>query len=169
MGERGTPCSPPGDPMNIYLNDPMRHKIYLAGPFFNEDQLIVAAIVEQLAEAANLDHFSPRLRCCCPPDATIAQRKLSFDMNVEAITNADLVLARIDDFDPGTMWEIGYAYGVSVPVYAYTTVEGRGLNLMLAQSCKGFIKGLDELEEFIGGNGMVSWNAAHKIHNGVII
>lgn len=155
--------------MTIYENNPMKHKVYLAGPFFNEEQRIVAATIEQFAEAAGLDSFSPRLRCCCPPDAPLTQRKISFDMNTTAITNADLVLARIDDFDPGTMWEIGYAYHAGVPVYAYTTVAGRGLNLMLAQSCKGFLRGYEEIDEFMGYNGMVKWNAAHKIYNGEII
>lgn len=155
--------------MNIYKNDPMKHKIYLAGPFFNEEQLSVAGAVEKLAEDAGLDYFSPRLRCCCPPDASFAQRKISFDMNVNAIELSDLVIARIDDFDAGTMWEMGYAYRSKRPVYAYTTVKGRGLNLMLAQSCKGFICGLDELAKFMGKDGMVDWNAAQRIHNGEII
>lgn len=155
--------------MNIYENNPMKHKVYLAGPFFNEEQRIVAATVEQLAEASGLDYFSPRLRCCCPPDASYAQRKMSFDMNVNAIELSDLVLARIDDFDPGTMWEMGYAFRAKRPVYAYTTVDGRGLNLMLAQSCKGFICGFDQLREFLGDKGMVDWEAARKIHNGEII
>ena len=155
--------------MNIYKNNPMIHKVYLAGPFFTEEQLSVAASVEELATAAGLDFFSPRLRCCCPPDATIAQRKMSFGMNVDAIELSDLVLARIDDFDAGTMWEMGYAFRSRRPVYAYTTVKGRGLNLMLAQSCKGFICGLDELARFVGKNGLVDWEAARKIHDGEII
>lgn len=155
--------------MHVYQNDPKRHKVYLAGPFFNEEQVSVASKLETLSEAAGLDFFSPRLRCCCPPDATFAQRAMSFSMNVEAIKQSDLVIARIDDFDPGTMWEIGFAYANGRPVFAYTTVPGRGLNLMLAQSCKGFMCGFDELKSFVGSNGMVNWEAPHKIHNGEII
>lgn len=155
--------------MHIYKDNATIHKIYLAGPFFTKEQIEVAGAVEAMAEKAHQDYFSPRLRCCCPPDASIAQRKMSFNMNVSAIEQSDLVIARIDDFDPGTMWEIGYAYGCKRPVYAYTTVEGRGLNLMLAQSCSGFICGLDQLKLFMGNNGMVNWEAARKIHNGEII
>lgn len=155
--------------MNIYDNIPMRHKIYLAGPFFNAEQIDVMTTVEHLASKAGLNYFSPRLRCCCPPNAPFEQRKMSFDMNVSAIEASDLVLARIDDFDAGTMWEMGYAFHAKRPVYAYTTVLGRGLNLMLAQSCKGFICGLDELANFMGKDGQVNWGSAHTIHNGEII
>ena len=155
--------------MNIYKSEPMRHKVYLAGPFFNQEQIEVQDRVEKLAEKAKLDYFSPRLRCLCAPDASFAQRKYTFDMNVNAIELADLVIARIDDFDPGTMWEIGYAYRSKRPVYAYTTVPGRGLNLMLAQSCKGFLCGFDEIEKFMGKDGWVDWEAAKRIHNGEII
>lgn len=155
--------------MDIYLNDPKRHKVYLAGPFFNEEQIQVATEVEKYAELAGLDYFSPRLRCCCPPDASYAQRAVSFDMNVKAIQQSDMVIARIDDFDAGTMWEMGLAYANKRPVYAYTTVLGRGLNLMLAQSCKGFIRSLSQLQLFMGAHGMVNWSIPNKIHNGEII
>lgn len=155
--------------MKIYENEPLKHKVYLAGPFFNNEQRIVAATIEQYAEDSKLDYFSPRLRCCCPPDAPFTQRVVSFDMNCKAIEGSDLVLARIDDFDPGTMWEIGYAFAHKRPVYAYTTVEGRGLNLMLAQSCSGFLRGFEEISNFLGKNGLVDWNVAHKIYNGEII
>ena len=78
--------------------------------------------------------------------------------------SSDIILARIDDFDPGTIWEIGFAYGrrlleaspglavVHFPhprVYAYTTVPTRGLNLMLAQSVDGFLKGLPSVYKFL--------------------
>lgn len=159
----------PGVIMKIYKNDPMHHKIYLAGPFFNEEQIHVAGAVEALAERSGVDYFSPRLRCCCPPNANFTQRALSFDMNITAIEQSDLVLARIDDFDAGTMWEMGYAFRCKRPVYAYTMVEGRGLNLMLAQSCKGFLRGLNQIEAFLGSTGLVNWEVPYKIHNGEII
>lgn len=155
--------------MNLYKNDPTKHKIYLAGPFFTPEQIEVANHLEALAERSGVDYFSPRLRCCCPPNASYAQRKMSFDMNVAAIETSDLVLARIDDFDAGTMWEMGYAFCCKRPVYAYTMVEGRGLNLMLAQSCKGFLRGMNQLEAFLGSTGMVNWEVPYKIHNGEII
>lgn len=136
--------------------------IYLAGPFFNEEQLRVQAEVERLSAAAGHTGFSPRLECLCPPDASKEQRVEAFHMNCDGINESDFILARIDDFDPGTVWEVGFAYGLRISdvdgtplsgyrpkIYCYTTVEGRGLNLMLAQSSDGFLQGLGAVEEFL--------------------
>ena len=125
-------------------------KFYLAGPFFNSDQVRVLEAVENAAKRYSLEYFSPRLECYCPPGAPIEQRQKTFRMNCEGISKSDFILARIDDFDPGTMWELGYAYAIRKPlIYCYTTVEGRGLILMLAQSSDGFIQGLQSLETFL--------------------
>lgn len=155
--------------MHVFNSNSMIHKIYLAGPFFTSSQLATAETVEAACKAAGVDAFSPRLRCCCPPNATISQRRLSFEMNTEAIKQCDLVLACIDDFDAGTMWEMGYAYALKKPVYAYTLVPGRGLNLMLAQSCSGFINGTQQLTRFLSSGGMVDFTEATKTHGGEII
>lgn len=155
--------------MNIYGNDNLKHKVYLAGPFFTKEQKAVAELVEDLCNKGKLDYFSPRLRCFCPPDADITQRNMTFNMNCEAIEKCDLVLACIDDFDAGTMWEIGYAFAHKRPVIAYSMVPGRGLNLMLAQSCKGFLNGEEQLTDFLFGNGMVNWDVIVPIHTGEII
>ena len=155
--------------MHIFNSDSMTHKIYLAGPFFNADQLATAEAVEEACNNAGVESFSPRLKCCCPPNASMAQRKASFDMNTEAIKQCDLVLACIDDFDAGTMWEMGFAFALKKPVYAYTLVPGRGLNLMLAQSCAGFINGISQLAKFLSVGGMVDFTEATKTHGGEII
>ena len=155
--------------MEIFKNNHMQHKLYLAGPFFTPQQRHTAELVEQACAHANLDAFSPRLRCFCPPNATHAQRRMTFDMNVTAIEKCDLVLACIDDFDAGTMWEMGYAYALGKPIYAYSMVPGRGLNLMLAQSSAGFLNGMEQMTKFLGENGMVDFEAATKIHKGEII
>lgn len=155
--------------MNIYGNDNLKHKVYLAGPFFTPEQKVVAELVESLSATAGLDYFSPRLRCMCPPNADTTQRSMTFNMNCEAIEKCDLVLACIDDFDAGTMWEIGYAFAHKRPVIAYSMVPGRGLNLMLAQSCKGFINGEEQLSKFLGKTGLVEWEAVTPTHVGEII
>lgn len=155
--------------MNVFSSNSMTHKIYLAGPFFTTAQLATAVVAEEACNAAGVDAFSPRLKCCCPPNASMAQRKASFDMNTEAIKQCDLVLACIDDFDAGTMWEMGFAFALKKPVYAYTLVPGRGLNLMLAQSCAGFINGVPQLTKFLSKGGMVDFTEATKTHGGEII
>lgn len=127
-------------------------RIYLASPFFKEEQIYVCRQIEEKAKAVGIELFSPRIETYCPPGSPMAQRKKAFDGNIAGITMADLVLARIDDYDPGTIWELGLAYGMQAEgptietvrpiIYCFTTEENRGLNLMLAQSSHGFIKGL---------------------------
>jgi nucleoside 2-deoxyribosyltransferase len=129
----------------------MDKKVYLAGPFFNPEQIDTIHRIENLCKLNHVDFFSPRLECMCPPDATEEQRRYSFEANVFHIVNAKYILARIDDFDPGTMWEMGYASRCGVPTYAFTTVEGRGLNLMLAASGVRIIQGWDKLGKFLEG------------------
>ena len=136
-------------------------RFYLAAPFFSNEQLGVVNHVEDMSDQLGHECFSPRTQTFCPPDATIEQRKASFEANVRGIINTDFVLARIDDFDPGTIWELGYAYRVAeekrdgavhpLKIYAFTTVPGRGLNLMLAQGVDGFIQGLDGVQRFLEG------------------
>lgn len=136
-------------------------KLYLAGPFFNTEQVEVLENVEACAGRCGYEIFSPRVECFCPPGASIEQRNKSFQMNCSGIISSDFVLARIDDFDPGTIWELGFSFGirngydsptplqVRPKVYAYTTVPSRGLNLMLAQSVDGFLKGLPSVYKFL--------------------
>jgi nucleoside 2-deoxyribosyltransferase len=47
------------------------------------------------------------------------------------------------------MWEVGYGYALGKPIVMYSTVPGRGLNLMLAQSVVGFVSGLDDVRTFL--------------------
>jgi nucleoside 2-deoxyribosyltransferase len=124
-------------------------KVYLAGPFFNSEQKRVMGEIESHCLKIGMSFFSPRLNCICPPDATEEVRCNVFRENCGGVYESLFVLARIDDFDPGTVWEMGLAYGVNIPVYAYTTVKGRGLNLMLAQGCEGFLIGLESVKKFL--------------------
>jgi nucleoside 2-deoxyribosyltransferase len=140
-------------------------KIYVAGPFFNQQQLDTLTAVEaELEKHDNIELFRPR-------DSTASAKKLNKDIgagkdpsqetrhnvfldNVNNIDDADLVVAIIDGRDIGTIFEIGYAYGINVPIITYTN-EGFGMNLMLAESTLAHCKGLDQLgkaiEGFIGG------------------
>jgi nucleoside 2-deoxyribosyltransferase len=70
---------------------------------------------------------------------------LIFTENVKAILGARFIFAVIDDFDPGVIFEIVFAYGQGVPILTYSDVPGRGLNVMLAGAADlGFISGRAE-------------------------
>lgn len=133
--------------------------IYLASPFFNEAQVNVIENLKGIMEDLKLSYYSPkdemRLDFKKDPPEKIKQ---CFDANCNSVKTSELILAVIDDFDPGTVWEIGYGYSFKKSVIAYSNVPGRGLNLMLAQSCERFCNGLPEISEVLR-----EYKETHKI------
>ena len=127
------------------------HSIYLAGPWFTQEQLEVQAQIETYCIQLQRKFFSPRIECLCPPNATNEQRVKSFSMNVEGVKNCRIVLANIEGLDTGTIWEMGAAYAFGTPVIAYSLNSSRKLNLMLAQSCEGFLAGMEVVQIFLRG------------------
>ena len=85
-----------------------------------------------------------------------ASARAIFERNISEIELADVVLACIDNYDPGTIWEMGYAYGIreagctKAKLIAYTT-KHHGLNLMLSESCDGFLRGYKSIRDYFGG------------------
>lgn len=136
---------------------PGRH-IYLAAPFFNEEQKELCSFIEGLATPL-LPIYSPRLDGgVLTPDASNEERKAIFDSNCLAIDMSAWMLAVIDNFDTGTIWEMGYAHP-RVQTLAYSDVAGRGLNVMLAGSAQlGFVSGREALAKLFGSaNGIVQF------------
>ncbi len=116
--------------------------IYFAAPFFSDDQRNLCDFVEELGSEIH-PIYSPRVDGgVLRPDSNDAQRAAVFESNKVAIETADWVLAVVDDFDSGVIWEMGYAHAKGILTLGYSDVEGRGLNVMLAGSCNlGFING----------------------------
>jgi len=132
--------------------------VYLAAPFFNEEQRVVCTEVENLCGSQGRPILSPRNICLLPQPCTPAQQRATFATNLQCIKAAGVVLARIDDFDPGTIWEVGYAYAMGKAVVAFTTVPDRGLNVMLAQSCVGIIQGMEKVHRFLRAETMPGYD-----------
>jgi nucleoside 2-deoxyribosyltransferase len=78
----------------------------------------------------------------------------------------DMLSGHLSLPDAGTVWEMGCAYALRVPVYLYTVDPSARLNLMLSQSARGVIYGLDHLKTFLG-SGMDEdllspWKGEHR-------
>jgi nucleoside deoxyribosyltransferase len=110
--------------------------------------------LETLLDRKAYNYFSPRLESKLSANPTIKERQNIFQKNLIAMKTASLVFARIDDYDPGTIWEMGYAFANKVDVVAWSLVEGRGLNLMLTESCVGFLNGWGQVKEFFSEDGI---------------
>ena len=124
----------------------MYNHCYLAGPFFNETQVNLIKFLEAL-KSEMMPIYSPMSDgFVLKPDASNEEREEVFTSNTDAIDHSHFMLAVIDDFDPGTIWEMGYAFGKGVPILAYSDVPGRGLNVMLAGSSElGFVNGKEAI------------------------
>lgn len=125
--------------------------IYLAGPWFTEGQPERLAKIEQLMNDLGLTYYSPRLDGIdLTPDATDADRNAVFADNVDHLKQAKLVVAVVDCFDTGTIWETGTAYGLDIPVAYYLETLGDGtFNVMLAKSGKATIQNMTDLKAFL--------------------
>ncbi len=128
--------------------------VYMASGFFNDGQKDLCDFIEAM-ETPSIPIYSPRIDGgVLKPDSSPEVARDVFESNKEAIYNCAFVLAVVDDFDPGVLWEMGYAHGVAIPMLAYSDVKGRGLNVMLAGGCAlGFVNGRDDLKRTIE-----SWN-----------
>ena len=111
-------------------------RVYLAGPFFNEEQIERIGYIEDLLDKLGFDIFSPRQASRIKPGCSQEDMIKTFEGNTFNIDNADFVLAVLDGNDTGTMFECGYAYAKKVPVLYFneTRPADKGPNLMLAMS-----------------------------------
>jgi len=110
-------------------------KVYIASPFFNEEQLERVEFIERALTRLGYDLFSPRLDTKVTPDANEEARQNAFEANVNAIGESDMIIAVTDGKDVGTIFEAGFAYAAKIPIlYFAETLGDNQFNLMLAQS-----------------------------------
>lgn len=127
--------------------------VYLASPFFNDEQVARVKKVEQIIESIDgVKCFSPmRDGTVCPPDATREIRRKAFDSNIVSIKDCQLVVAIIDDKDTGTTFEMGMAFAQTIPIVAFAETERHKLNLMLAEAFTAYDRGSgDIIKKVIG-------------------
>lgn len=152
-------------------------KIYLAAPFFNKEQSDLVTQLESAIRDAGFELFSPRLATNAiemnsvikegkPPSKELRMRV--FNDNWSNIDTSDLMLAVIDNFDVGVMWEVGYAYKAQIPIFTFTN-KNYGCNLMLAHSIVGHLKSLDSLKDVLSyGTSAFSLEAPIEEHAEVL-
>ncbi|SSW82679.1 ribokinase [Klebsiella pneumoniae] len=89
-------------------------KIYLAGPFFSISELWLVEKIKAIFELYNIEVFSPYHAVGVSNNSyQIAQADL------QGLENADTIFAISNNFDPGTIFEIGYARALKKNVFMY--------------------------------------------------
>lgn len=129
-------------------------RVYLASGWFNETQKTIMEeiyrVLVKLKDENLVEVFAPFYNgIVLKPTDSRERWETVFKLDVDMIQLSNLMIANIEGFEPGTIFETGIAYAKNVPVIAYSSVKGRGLNLMLAQSCMGFANSPIELEHYL--------------------
>jgi len=119
-------------------------------------QVAVVEKIENLLESLNLQYFSPRQTGVTLSNLSPEERKNHahwvFEKNVEWLEQSDVMVAVIDDRDPGVMWEIGFFYaGASGQIITYTESD-YGLNVMIQECVDAHCKGIDRLRDCLKGD-----------------
>lgn len=126
-------------------------KIYLASPFFNDQEIERMEKVRDILRGKGLDVFVPNEHQ--NPDlefGSLEWRKATFESDVNGIDTADVMVAIISQGnydDSGTAWEIGRSFTLGIPVIV-VNVTGKELNLMIADSLHALVTSYEELENY---------------------
>jgi nucleoside 2-deoxyribosyltransferase len=107
-----------------------RPLIYLAGPFFNLSQLWLVEQARTALIEMGLPVFSPF------HDVGHGSAHDVVSKDLQGIAKAGLMLALTDGMDAGTVYEIGYARAVGLPVIVYSESEPmEDLKMMKGSGC----------------------------------
>ena len=130
------------------------YDFYLAGPFFNQDQLDTQEKIEDMMLLHGKKCFSPRKDAgTLPPNPTREQMLEVFYADLEAINHCKVLFANVSYRDTGTSVEIGYALSRDIPVVLFWNENMHDvdhINLMIASACGGkYIKNWIQLSDYL--------------------
>ena len=123
-------------------------KVYVAGPFFNDEELNIIQRVEKILSGRGFEIYSPRLHEDREHEAQSQEwSRQTFLMDRDAIDRCSLmvIVYHGNYSDTGTAWECGYAYAKGKPIVAVHL--GDSSNLMVHESAVANI-GIEELETY---------------------
>ena len=125
------------------MSEDKQYDFYVAGPFFDPEQTASMERLEKILEDHGKVLFKPRF---------VSQiEEVGFADDIHGINAAKAVVANLMDEDPGTMFEIGYAHALGIPVYGYfenLTPMDR-VNLMIAQAVELVFVGPDDVAKYL--------------------
>jgi nucleoside 2-deoxyribosyltransferase len=126
----------------------LESRVYLACGWLTKDQRKSLQDAREVLTKLNIPNYAAYYDgIVLEKDSPLERRGKAFRMNLGELHYCQVMVAVIDDFNPGTMWEMGHFY--PKPIIAYTSVPNRGLNVMLAESVHAFANGKKELTEIL--------------------
>lgn len=135
-------------------------KIYLAGPFFTPEQIIIIDTLANSCTKLGFNLFNPKEDCIFDKD--LQNSKEIFETNIHNINTCDYLLAVTDGKDPGTLFECGYAYRAGVPIiYVWLENNGGKFNIMLNESayavCLSYTQVLECLNKILNNEQQLAY------------
>ena len=127
--------------------------IYIAAPFFNEAQVELVDAIEQALDLNGIEYYSPRsegVLMNMSPEEKKARMKYIFDKNVQMLNECDTVVAVIDNYDTGTVWEIGYAFAKEKRIITITD-HYYGVNVMINECIVAHCTEVPQLPAAVAG------------------
>jgi nucleoside 2-deoxyribosyltransferase len=127
-------------------------RVYIAAPFFNPDQLAIVERIESMLKGKRIPYHSPREEGVLTKmeDHTRAEKgAVIYDVNINGLEWCTHLIAVIDDYDTGTVWEMGYAHAKGKGIFTYSSQQ-YGINIMLEQSILSHCQTTKELSEYRG-------------------
>ncbi|MDN6899715.1 nucleoside 2-deoxyribosyltransferase [Oenococcus sicerae] len=132
----------------------MAKKIYLASPFFNDEQVTRIEKIEKALEnnPTIAEYFNPRFHQ--HEDFKFGSpewQDVTYHGDLAAVEAADAIVALVDfegsNVDSGTAMEIGYAVKKGTPVIIFQEKKSM-LNLMLSVPVHAYFVEAEELEHY---------------------
>jgi hypothetical protein len=125
-----------------------RPRVYLAGPFFTMAQRWLIEEARRELGHVGLDVFSPF------HEVGIGRSKEEIvELDLKGLNEADVMVAMLEDLDPGTLFEIGYATRSGKPVVCFARSGHDGDLTMLGGS------GAEVTADFATAVYMTAWAA----------
>jgi nucleoside 2-deoxyribosyltransferase len=100
-------------------------KLYLAGPFFTMAQRWLINEFKTSLNDLRIEVFSPL------HDVGFGEAEIVAAADLKGLKQSDLILAIADGLDSGTLFEIGYARSLGIPVLVFVEDENEGALTML--------------------------------------
>jgi len=129
--ESAVPTPAPAPQIAARTDPKKKHDVYVAGPFFNYAQL---QVIEELADFfldAGLRVFSPYHHVGVGQPTHVANQDL------DALRACRVVLAYLEGYDPGTIFEVGYARAIGIPVLIYApNLEDLHSTMFVGSGCE---------------------------------
>ena len=142
--------------------------IYLAASLKPQD-IHVCEEIEAACEEYDLPLFSPRKNGLIETMSEEDRKKNSktlFEDNIRQMNRSQMMLARVDLKDTGTLFEIGYFYRKGSPIIAFSErpIE-KGINLMIAHACAVYAPSMESVHLLLSVIGDIGIRESTRLLN----